>query len=73
MGNLKNPPIWIGKLTFHPPPFLGLQKPLIFQGVDWIVSPGSPLGGSSQLGYVVNNHGDRVRPLIGGRDPFQMA
>ncbi len=26
---------------------------------------GSLLGGSSQLGYVVNNHGDRFRPLSG--------
>ena len=26
---------------------------------------GSPLGGSSQLGYVVNNHGDRKSPKWG--------
>ena len=32
----------------------------------WRISPG--------LGYVINNHGDRVRPLrIGLWDPFQMA
>ena len=34
----------------------------------------SLLGWSPQLGYVVNNHGDRFRPLrIGLWDPFQMA
>ena len=32
----------------------------------------SLLGGSSHLGYVVNHHGDRFRPL-GLWDPFQMA
>ena len=31
------------------------------------------LGGSSQLGSVVNNHGDRFRPLRIGLFPFQMA
>ena len=32
------------------------------------------LGGSSQLGYVVNNHGDRFSPLrIRLWDHFQMA
>ena len=32
------------------------------------------LGGSSQLGYVVNNHGDRKSPKDRAMwDPFQMA
>ena len=32
------------------------------------------LGGSSQLGYVVNNHGDRFCPQdLGLWDPFQTA
>ena len=31
------------------------------------------LGGSSQLGSVVNNHGDRFRPLRIGLFLFQMA
>ena len=34
----------------------------------------SLLGGSSHNLYVVNKHGDRVRPLrVGVWDPFQMA
>ena len=28
------------------------------------------IGGSSQLGYVVNNHGDRFRPLSGVVGPL---
>ena len=34
------------------------EWPLELQGVE--------LRGSSHLGYVVNNHGDRIRPLNGG-------
>ena len=36
--------------------------------------PNQAEGGSSKLGYVVNNHGDRFCPRrIGVWDPFQMA
>ena len=77
--------MYIKQPVFHGSSIRGFFSWLICAGVqtpigvvrDKLINPRVGfyiLGGSSQLGYVVSNHGDRFRPLrIFLWDPFQMA